>query len=129
MTVREELSLRRRYGSDLRDHRRLELLRLAYLRNRQPDGGRELWVADADGNNARLVGTSLIAPTWSPDGTLLIAEGTDGLVTILPDGTDQTPLAPGLRTERSLDPWTGASDDLYAGAYLGPSWQRIAANE
>ena len=34
-----------------------------------------------------------------------------------------------LRPELSLEPWSSPNSDLYTAEYLGPSWQRIAADE
>lgn len=75
--------------------------RLAYLRTLEGgcpgDGRDEVWVAAADGTEARAVATSLIPPIWSPDGSLLIGAGHDGLFTVRPDGTGMTALTPNMR--------------------------------
>jgi Tol biopolymer transport system component len=64
---------------------------IAYQRGDHPDL-KEVWVAAADGSNPRRVTVSLTGPTWSPDGSLLLAEDYLGEFTVRPDGTDRTTL-------------------------------------
>jgi Tol biopolymer transport system component len=60
----------------------------------------EVWVAAADGTGARAVTASQMAPIWSPDGSLLLGAGPDGLFTVRPDGTGMTIVTPNtLRPE------------------------------
>jgi Tol biopolymer transport system component len=95
--------------------------RIAYLRGSRPDDSRvvkEMWVAAADGSDARRVTTSLTPPTWSPDGSLLLAMDEDGWFTVRPDGTGKTVLPASVQTEpvRALGPrWA-------------PSWQPVPSS-
>jgi Tol biopolymer transport system component len=61
-----------------------------------PDGhriafqrGDDVWLVDADGGNERLAAASAQAPTWAPDGTLVVSEyrlGGSGLYALRPGG-------------------------------------------
>jgi Tol biopolymer transport system component len=83
----------------------------------QPDAS--VWVAAADGTGARPIATSLAPPIWSPDGSLLIAVGDDGLFTVRPDdngiGGGITRLTRGV-TPRTMN--VACTDDVG-----GPVWQ------
>jgi Tol biopolymer transport system component len=79
-------------------------------------GGARVWVAAADGTSARPVATSLAAPIWSPDGSMLIAVGDDGLFTVRPDGTGMT------RLTRVMTPQNGDAS-CPGGSYSDPVWQ------
>ena len=93
-----------------------------------PDGSRiayrpaqrdELWAMTADGSDAHLVDASISDPSWSPDGTLLLGQGSDGLFTIRPDGTDRTVLTPGLTLEEPRPAQLDAID------HYRPAWQPL----
>ena len=91
---------------------------IAFWRGGRPDGLRhvmEIWVVAADGSDPRRVTTSLTPPTWSPDGSLLLAMDEAGWFTVLPDGTGRTMLPSSARTEplRAL------------GGLWAPSWQPV----
>jgi hypothetical protein len=90
----------------------------------------EVWVAAADGTGAQAVATSLIAPIWSPDASLLLGAGPDGLFTVRPDGTGMTLLTPNLRptgdprcTPTDTTPDTASSSGL--SSFRDPVWQPI----
>jgi hypothetical protein len=68
---------------------------LAYLRC--SPGADAVMVAAADGTGARAVTTSFVPPIWSPDGSLLLGAGPDGLFTVHPDGTGMTILTPNMQ--------------------------------
>jgi hypothetical protein len=89
----------------------------------------EVWVAAADGTEARPVATSLLAPIWSPDGNLLLGAGPDGLFTVRPNGTGRTILTPNTLHPASPDgcpttvPDTAASPGLSVSGL--PAWQPL----
>jgi hypothetical protein len=91
---------------------------MAAVDPRQPDG--VVWVAAADGTSARPVATSLEAPIWSPDGSVLIAVGEDGLFMVRPDGTGMTRLT---QVMTPVDPYVGSA---CGGTHsFAPVWQPV----
>jgi hypothetical protein len=85
---------------------------------RQPDG--VIWVATADGTIAGPVATSLQPPIWSPDGSVLIAVGEDGLFMVRPDGTGMTRLT---QVMTPVDPYVGSA---CGGTHsFAPVWQPV----
>jgi Tol biopolymer transport system component len=98
---------------------------LAYLRTPAPEGvcdevPDEVSVAAADGTGARPVTTSRMAPIWSPDGSLLLGAGPDGLFTVRPDGTGMTILTPNTLRLGGPDACQG-----FGGPSLSPVWQPL----
>ena len=73
---------------------------MAAVDPRQPGG--VVWVAAADRTSARAVATSLQPPIWSPDGSVLIAVGEDGLFMVRPDGTGMTRLTQVMTPESEV---------------------------
>jgi dipeptidyl aminopeptidase/acylaminoacyl peptidase len=86
---------------------------------RQPDAA--VWVAAADGTGSRPVATSLATPIWSPDGSLLIAVGEDGLFMVRPDGTGMTRLTR-VMTPKKEGAFSGRTACSGAG-FFAPVWQ------
>jgi hypothetical protein len=94
---------------------------LAGVDPRQTDAA--VWVAAADGTDARLVATSLEAPIWSADGSLLIAVGEDGLFIARPDGTGMTRLTR-VMTPKKEGAFSGRT--ACSGVrFFAPVWQPI----
>ena len=92
-------------------------------RDEVPD---EVWVANADGTGARVVTTSLVPPIWSPDGSLLLGAGPDGLFTVRPDGTGMTILTPNLLRPGGPDSCFSATGAVATGHLMtGPVWQPL----
>jgi hypothetical protein len=83
----------------------------------------EVWVAAADGTGARAVTASQMAPIWSPDGSLLLGAGPDGLFTVRRDGTGMTILTPNTLRTVSADgcPPFGIEPDTAAWQPLPPA--------
>jgi dipeptidyl aminopeptidase/acylaminoacyl peptidase len=94
---------------------------LASVDPRQP--GASVWVAAADGTSARAVATSLVPPIWSPDGSLLIAVGDDGLFTVRPDGTGMT------RLTRIMTPKQGGPACPGGNSSFAPVWQPMPPSD
>ena len=91
---------------------------MASVQPMQPDAA--VWVAAADGTSARPVASSLEPPIWSPDGSLLIAAGEDGLFTLRPDGTGVTRLTRVMTPERFGFGDTACNNTH---SFFGPVWQ------
>ncbi len=92
------------------------------------NGQTSLWVANADGTDARTVGTSLElqgAPAWTPDGrAVTVAVVTDGiprLVTLPLDGGSPVHLA----REYSVDPTWSPDGELvvFSGPDIGTAFE------
>jgi len=100
--------------------------RIAFSSRR--NGQTSLWVANADGTQARRIGTSLElqgAPAWTPDGrAVTVAAVTDGvprLVNLPLDGGSAVPLA----REYSVDPTWSPDGELvlFSGPDIGTQFE------
>jgi Tol biopolymer transport system component len=87
---------------------------VVFTRGRPNASQAVIWVAAADGSDQRRVTTSLTEPTWSPDGSRLLAMDEQGWFTVLPDGTGRTRLPSIARTE-----------PRFLASPLAPSWQPL----
>jgi Tol biopolymer transport system component len=94
---------------------------------RRHDGLTQLWVANADGTNARTVATSLKpqgAPAWAPTGqTLTVAALVDGTPSLfnVPVDDDGSPVR--LVHEHSIDPaWSPDGVIVFSGADVGTTF-------
>jgi Tol biopolymer transport system component len=85
--------------------------------------GASVWVAAADGTSARPVATSLVAPSWSADGSLLIVVGDDGLFMVRPDGSGMTRLTR-VMTPKKEGAFSGLTACTGAG-FFAPVWQPV----
>jgi hypothetical protein len=65
----------------------------------------------------------LTPPTWSPDGTVLLAIDEHGWFTVRPDGTERTVIAPALSPD--IGPEPGEPRFSFFGIYIRPSWQPL----
>jgi hypothetical protein len=92
---------------------------IAYSRG-DGQGLDEIWVAASDGSNPRRVALSLTGPVWSPDGSLLLAEDSQGEFTVRPDGTDRTTLGIRDHTPTFALLWADSS---------GIDWQPVGSDE
>ncbi|HYX69717.1 MAG TPA: protein kinase [Terriglobales bacterium] len=102
---------------------------IAFLRTRQEQGTVEtaVWVADADGSNARLVrslGGVLSSPRWSPDGRWIalhtivqgITEESSQIALVKPDGSQLKWIQPVRGGALSTVLWNGSDELVYARA-------------
>jgi Tol biopolymer transport system component len=76
--------------------------------NRWQDGGKEIYVMDADGSNqTRLTEAGAGAPVWSPDGQKIAFVRDDGTYTMDADGSNEV----NLSDDQANDKWPTWSPD------------------